>query len=247
MPALTWRPLNVLVGGERYGVVRDAFRALGHNAVSCDLVPTEVPGPHIQAPWETVETLPGIDLAIFHRTCTFMANSGAKHIYVDGRKENGLDENRWLEMGRHAWAFWHHMQTCPVPFVAWENPVMLGYSQLMIGKPTQTVQPWWFGTDPDGPDNVTKATCWWLRGLPKLVRTGTLDGSSARPEVHEMTPTDDPEERRMARSRFTPGHAAALADQWSRAVLTALANTAGATTHIHHIRRVRAATIPRRC
>lgn len=212
------RRLNVLVGGERYGIVRDAFIALGHNAISCDLVPTETPGPHYTGLWEEIQDSPGIDLAIFHRTCTFMANSGAKHLFNGGTKAGGLNTDRWLQMGQAAWNFWNHMQTCPIPYVAWENPVMLGYAQLMIGKPNQVVQPWWFGNDPDGPDNVKKATCWWLKGLPPLKRTGTLDGTTARDEVFLMTPTKDPETRRMARSKFTPGHAAALADQWSRAV-----------------------------
>lgn len=218
---MIWRPLNVLVGGERYGAVRDAFRALGHNAVSVDLAPTEAPGPHYQCDWKEVENFPGLDLAIFHRTCTFMANSGAKHLYLGMEKDNGLDIDRWVSMGQHAWEFWKHMKTCPVKFAAWENPVMLGYAQLMIGKPSQTVQPWWFGDDPNGPDNVKKATCWWLKNLPKLKRTGSLDGSTARDEVFRAPPTKDPEVRRMARSKFTPGHAAALASQWSEHILRA--------------------------
>ena len=107
------------------------------------------------------------------------------------------------------------MQTCPVRFAAWENPVMIGYAQLMIGKPDQIVQPWWFAVDPNGPDNVKKATAWWTRGdLPKLKPTGILDGSTARDEVFRMAPTADPEVRRMQRSNFTPGHAEAIADQW---------------------------------
>ena len=212
--------IRVLIGGERFGVIRDAFIRLGHDAISCDFAPTEAPGPHYRGDWRDIEG-EGFDLAIFHRTCTFMANSGAKHLYADMKKENGLNEERWLQMGRDAWAFWNHMRTCPIRHVAWENPVMLGYAQLMLGgaqrpngKPDQTVQPWWFGDDEDGPDNVKKATCWWLRNLPKLKRTGTLDGSTARDEVFRMAPTADPEDRRMERSRFNPGHAAAVADQW---------------------------------
>lgn len=211
--------LRVLIGGEHNGVIRDAFIARGHEAISCDFSPSKVGGPHYQGDWADTEG-DGWDLAIFHRTCTFMANSGSKHLYLNMHKSGGLNEDRWLEMGRHAWAFWQHMQNCPIRFAAWENPVMLGYAQLMIGKPDQTVQPWWFGTDPDGPDNVKKATCWWTRGrLPKLVRTGTLDGTTARDEVFRMAPTDDPEERRMARSKFMPGHAAAIADQWGEFVM----------------------------
>lgn len=208
------RPLRVLIGGEATRTIASAFEARGHYALTADFRDAQRPGPHHKGDWAEVEG-DGWDLAIFHRTCTFMANSGAKHIYAGMKKENGLDDARWLQMGRDAWAFWKHMQTCPVHFAAWENPVMLGYAQLMIGEPDMTVQPWWFGNDEDGPDNVKKATCWWTRGrLPKLIRTGTLDGSTARDEVFKMAPTADPETRRMERSNFTPGHAEAIADQW---------------------------------
>lgn len=213
------KKLRVLVGGERFGVIRDAFIRHGHDAISCDFAPTEAPGPHYQGDWRDIEG-DGFDLAIFHRTCTYLANSGAKHLYQGMKKANGLNEARWLQMGRDAWAFWDHMENCPVPHVAWENPIMLGYAQLMVGEPDQIVQPWWFGTDPDGPDNVKKATAWRLRKLPRLKRTGTLDGATARDEVFRMAPTSDPDERRMARSRFHPGHAEALADQWGRHVLS---------------------------
>ncbi len=101
----------------------------------------------------------GFDLAIFHPTCTYMVNSGAKHLFMNMSKNGGLNEERWLKMGRAAWEFWHHKDTCPIPFAAWENPVMLGYAQLMIGKPCQTVQPWWFGSDEESRDNTKKATC----------------------------------------------------------------------------------------
>lgn len=216
------RPLRVLIGGEATRTIAAAFEARGHYALTADFRPAQRPGPHHQGDWADVEH-DGWDLAIFHRTCKFMANSGSKHIYADRKKENGLNEERWLEMGRHAWEFWNHMQTCPVRFAAWENPVMIGYAQLMIGKPSQTVQPWWFGDDPAGPDNVKKATCWWLKGLPKLIRTGTLDGTTARDEVFRMAPTADPEDRRMKRSNFTPGHATAIADQWGLFVQQQLA------------------------
>lgn len=206
--------LRVLIGGEHNGIIRDAFIALGHDAISCDFRPSAVGGPHYQGNFHDIEG-DGFDLAIFHRTCTYMANSGAKHLYRGMKKENGIDEGRFIDCIRDAWAFWDHMQRCPVRFAAWENPVMLPYAQSIIGKPTQVVQPWWFATDPSGPDNVKKATCWWtIGGLPKLRPTGILDGSTAREEVFLMGPTKDPEQRRMARSKFHPGHAAALASQW---------------------------------
>ena len=210
---------RVLIGGEATGTIAAAFEARGHYVLTADFRACPHRGNnHYQGDWADVEGVslaPVWDLAIYHRTCTLMANSGAKHLYRNMSKSGGLNEGRWLQMGRDAWAFWDHMQRCPTRFAAWENPVMLGYAQLMIGKPNQVVQPWWFGTDEDGPDNVKKATCWWTKGsLPKLRKTGTLDGTTARDEVFQMAPTKDPEERRMARSNFTPGHAAAIAQQW---------------------------------
>lgn len=213
--------MRVLVGGEHNGHIRDAFAARGHYSMSCDFRDTVVSGKHHKGNWRDVWG-DGWDLMIFHFTCTFMANSGAKWLYRDGNRKNGLDEERWLELGRHAWNVWNDLDDCPVEKVAVENPVMLDYAQKMAGLSDrskwqfQTVQPWWFGTDPNGPDNVKKATCWWTRGLPKLRPTGILDGSTARAEVHMMTPTEDPEDRRMARSEFTPGHAEAIAGQWGR-------------------------------
>lgn len=215
--------MRVLIGGEFTGKIRDAFIRRGFDAMSCDLKPSIVSGPHYTGSWYDIQH-DGFDLAIFHPTCTYMANSGAKHLFMNMSKNGGLNEERWLKMGRAAWEFWHHKDTCPIPFAAWENPVMLGYAQLMIGKPCQTVQPWWFGTDEKSRDNTKKATCWWTKGgLPKLVKTGTLDGSTARPEVHHATPTKDPEERRMKRSAMTPGMADAIAAQWGGFVQKQLA------------------------
>lgn len=206
--------MRVLIGGERFGVIRDAMLERGIDAMSCDLVDTEVPGPHYKGDWRDIEG-DGWDLAVFHRTCTNMANSGSKHLFKGMNKANGINWVRIQDCLRDAWEFWNHMQTCPIPHVGWENPIMVGYAKTMVGPQDQTVQPWWFGTDPGGPDNVTKATCWWLKNLPKLKRTGTLDGSTARDEVFRMAPTVDPEERRMARSKFYPGHAKAIVEQWA--------------------------------
>lgn len=218
--------LRVLIGGEFTGTIRDAFIARGHDAISCDFKPSIAPGPHHIGNWREIEG-DGFNLAIYHPTCTYMANSGAKHLYRNRAKAGGLDWERWTRMGQAAWEFWDHRERCPVPFAAWENPVMLGYAQMMVGKPSQTVQPWWFGSDPDGPDNVRKATCWWTNGgLPKLQPTGLLDGSTARDEVFRMAPTQDPEQRRMERSKFTPGHAAAIAEQWGGFVASQLATVA---------------------
>ncbi|MEL6362377.1 MAG: hypothetical protein AAFR21_14970 [Pseudomonadota bacterium] len=217
--------LRVLIGGETSRTIASAFEARGHYVLTADFRPCQRGGNHYQGPWEHVQG-DGWDLAIFHRTCTNMANSGAKHLYRNMKKENGIDEGRFIDCLRDAWDFWNHRNKCPVRFAAWENPVMLPYAQSIIGKPSQVVQPWWFGDDPDGPDNVKKATCWWLNELPKLKPTGSLDGSTARDEVFRMAPTKDPNERRMARSVFTPGHAAAIADLWGPWVANQLANRA---------------------
>lgn len=85
--------LRVLIGGEFTGTIRDAFIARGHNAVSCDFKPSLRPGPHHQGDWREIEG-DGFDLAIYHRTCTFMANSGAKHLYRNRAKAGGLDADR---------------------------------------------------------------------------------------------------------------------------------------------------------
>ena len=213
------KKMRVLIGGEFTGTIRDAFIVRGHDAVSCDFKNTLVTGPHYCGDWADIEG-DGFDLAIFHRTCTNMANSGNKHLFNAMNKKNGINQERMLACLQDAWDFWHHMETCPIPYVAWENPVMSGYAKAMVGRQQdQTVQPWWFGDDPDGPDNVKKATCWWLKNLPKLQKTGTLDGSTARDEVFRMAPTSDPEVRRMNRSVFHPGHAAAVADQWGGFVI----------------------------
>lgn len=220
---------RVLIGGEYSGMIRDAMIARGHDAMSCDLSPTSAPGPHHQGDWWDV-MFEGWDLAIFHPTCTFMANSSAKHLFQNMSKNGGLNVDRWTQMGQAAWEIWDLLQRCPVERVAIENPIMLRYAQIMSGLeklPRQVVQPWWFGTDESGPDNLTKATCWWTKGdLPKLSKTGTLDGSTARDECFQMAPTADPQERRMARSKLAPGMAAAIASQWGDHVNEKLAQAA---------------------
>jgi hypothetical protein len=101
-----------------------------------------------------------------------------------------------------------------IPMVAVENPVMHKHAKARIRnyQPfSQSIQPWQFGDDPEGPDNEKKRTCLWLRGLPNLVPTGTLDGTTARDSVHKASPGAD---RWKERSRFFPGIAKAMADQW---------------------------------
>ena len=143
-----------------------------------------------------------------------MANSGALRLYLNGSKNAGLNVERWSKMGESAWEFWRLLNCKAIPRMCLENPVMLGYAQTMVGeKPTQTVQPYDFGED------ASKATCLWLRDLPKLIGTKRIPGrlvnhngklverwaNQTDSGQNKETPTDDPEERRMKRSETFPG------------------------------------------
>jgi hypothetical protein len=189
---VTW-----LIACEYSGRVRDAFLARGIDAVSCDLLPTEVDGPHIQG--DVTEQLQrrwaGV---IAHPPCTRLCNSGVRWL---------AERDLWQDM-RDAAGFFLLCINANAPRVAVENPVMHKYAREIIGPHSFTVQPWQFG------DNAKKRTCFWTRGLPPLVPTSDLDGSTARAEVHLASPGPD---RWKERSRTYPGIARAIADQWSQA------------------------------
>jgi hypothetical protein len=186
---------RVLIACEYSGRTRQAFRALGHDAWSCDLLPSEDDSPyHIQGnvlpllrqPW---------DLVIAHPPCTRLCNSGVRWLH---------ERNLWEDMYA-AVMFFNECLGANSPRIAVENPVMHGYARECIGPASFTVQPWQFG------DNAKKRTCFWTRGLPPLVPTSDLDGSTARAEVHLASPGPD---RWKERSRTYPGLAAAMASQW---------------------------------
>lgn len=218
--------IRVLIGGERFGVIRDAFRALGHDAWSCDTAPTEAPGPHIEADWRTVLN-DGWDLGIFHPTCTNMSNSGALRLYSGGKKRNGPDLQRIAAAASNAWDFWDLLNHCPIPHRCLENPVMHGIAKTIVGrKQDQSIQPNEFG------DDASKETCLWLQELPKLIATTRYPGrlvewngkiverwsNQTDSGQNVEAPTKDPNERRMKRAKTYPGIAAAMADQWGRYV-----------------------------
>jgi len=183
-------PLRVLIGCEFSGVVRDAFRRRGHDAVSCDLLPSETDGPHIQG--DVRDQLDaGWDLAIFHPPCTHLAVSGARW-FTAKRKEQA-----------EALEFVRALLDAPIHRIALENPVSIISST--IRKPDQIVQPWQFG------HGETKATCLWLKNLPTLTPTDIVTGRKGR--VHHEPPSPD---RWKNRSRTYLGLADAMADQWSR-------------------------------
>ncbi len=181
--------MRVLVACEYSGAVRDAFRARGHDAMSCDLLPTECPGPHYQEDVREVIADMQWDLMIAHPPCTHLAVSGARWW-----------KDKLFEQGE-ALDFVRFLMDAPIPRIAIENPV--SKISTAIRKPDQIVQPWQFG------HGETKATCLWLKGLPKLVPTDIVDGREAR--IHKMPPSAD---RWKERSRTYQGIADAMAAQW---------------------------------
>jgi len=182
--------MRVLIACEYSGAVRDAFRAAGHDATSCDLLPSETTGPHYQGDVRDVLG-DGWDLMIAHPPCTHLAVSGARW-FKDKREEQA-----------EALDFVRLLLAAPIPRIALENPVSIISSR--IRKPDQIIQPWQFG------HGETKATCLWLQGLPKLQPTHIVEGREAR--VHRMPPSPD---RWKERSRTYSGIAAAMAEQWGK-------------------------------
>lgn len=181
--------MRVLVACEFSGVVRDAFRRRGHDAWSCDVLPTEVPGPHLHGDIADMIHYQPWDLMIAHPPCTHLAVSGAR--WFKGKQ---AEQSRALEFVRL-------LMDAPVPRICIENPVSIISSR--IRKPDQIIQPWHFG-HPE-----TKATCLWLKNLPLLVPTKIVDGRHAR--VHREPPGP---ERWKNRSRTMTGIAEAMAEQW---------------------------------
>jgi site-specific DNA-cytosine methylase len=183
--------MRVLVACEFSGVVRRAFRALGHDAWSCDLLPAEDNAYHH---WNSDVRLildQNWDLMIAHPPCTDLAVSGARHFaekIADGRQQRALD-------------FVQRLMDAPIERIAIENPISVISSK--IRKPDQIIQPWQFG------HGETKATCLWLKNLPKLVPTNIVEGRDDR--VHRMAPGPN---RWKDRSRTYQGIADAMADQW---------------------------------
>ena len=192
--------MKVLVACEYSGRVRDAFRSRGHDAMSCDLLPTEIPGPHYQGPVEDV-LHHGWDLMVAHPPCTHLAVSGSRHFsqkIADGTQAAALDFVRLL-------------MAAPIDRWAIENPVSVISSA--IRQPDQIIQPWEYG------HGETKATCFWLKNLPRLRPTNHVEGREER--VHRMPPGPD---RWKERSRTFEGIAKAMGDQWGGRTLQPCTN-----------------------
>lgn len=183
--------MKVLVACEYSGRVRNAFRALGHDAWSCDLLEAEDASPfHIQG--DCMEAIKqGWDMLIGHPPCTHLSVSGARHFEekrADGRQQEAID-------------FFLALAHSNVPRIAIENPVCIMSS--IWREPDQVIQPWMFG------HGETKATCLWLKGLPTLMPTKIVPGRE--PRIHMMPPGPD---RWKERSRTYEGIAQAMAQQW---------------------------------
>lgn len=203
--------MRVLIACEFSGTVRDAFAKRGHDAWSCDLLPTEKPGNHIQG--DVLDILgDGWDLMIAHPPCTYLCSSG---LHWNGRLSGRTQRTD------SAVEFVRRLMDAPVPRIAIENPI--GCLSSRIREPDQIIQPWQFG------DDASKATCLWLKGLPPLAFDAPLFRPTAfaaprmvsgRPRwgnqtdsgQNKLAPSPD---RWMERSRTYPGFAEAMAEQWT--------------------------------
>ena len=195
--------MRVLIACEYSGTVRDAFRAAGHDAMSCDLLPTDSPGPHYQGDvFDIIRE--GWDMMIVHPPCTYLCSSGLH--WNKRRPERAAQTEAAL-------AFVQALLDAPIPRIALENPI--GCIGTRIRKADQTIQPWQFGHD------ASKATCLWLKSLPPLTPTQTIAprliggrkrwGNQTDSGQNKLPPSAD---RWKIRSETYPGIAAAMAAQW---------------------------------
>ena len=213
--------MRVLVACEYSGTVRDAFLELGHDAYSCDILPTESnPERHYQCDiFDVIDK--GWDLLIAHPPCTYLCNSGVCWLYkkipsgkgwpnpVKFTKEK--NEERW-ELMREGAEFFKRLFESNIPKIAVENPIMHKYAKEIIGcKQSQVVQPWMFG------HKEQKATCLWLKNLPLLKETDNVKEEmlkltkEERQRLHYLPPSKD---RWKIRSKTFEGIAKAMAEQW---------------------------------
>lgn len=180
--------MKVLVACEFSGTVREAFSKRGHDAWSCDLLPTEKPGNHISGDVLTILNRDW-DLMIAHPPCTHLCSSGAR--WWQGKQKEQ----------REAASFFMKLAQASIPRIAIENPI--GIMSRLYRKPDQIIQPWEFG------HGETKATCLWLKNLPPLQPTNIVPGREAR--IHKMSESKD---RWKLRSVTYQGIADAMAEQW---------------------------------
>lgn len=197
--------MKVLVACEYSGKVRDAFIAMGHDAISCDLLPTDSPGPHYQGNvFDIIND--GFDLMIAHPPCTYLSVSGM-HWTKRGLRDPQLTED--------ALKFVSDLMDAPIEMIAIENPISIISSR--IRKPDQVIQPWHFGHD------ASKKTCLWLKNLPLLTPTNIIEprivngkerwGNQTDSGQNKLPPSKD---RWKIRSETYKGIADAMAQQWGK-------------------------------
>jgi hypothetical protein len=204
--------MKVLIACEYSGTVRDAFTALGHYAMSCDLLPTDAPGLHYQG--SVLDILDkGWDLMIAHPPCTYLTNSGVCHLYTK--------PDRWKDLIDGA-VFFRELLNAPIPKICIENPIQHKYAASIIGKKhTQVIQPWMFG------HMESKATCLWLKGLPMLQPTDDVKEEmkklpkNVQQRLHYLPPSKD---RWKIRSTTYKGIATAMAEQWGNQIINDYTN-----------------------
>lgn len=193
--------MRVLIACEYSGTVRDAFLKKGHDAISCDLLPTDKSGPHYQGDiFDIIDQ--GFDLMIAHPPCTYLTVSANKWYKDQPERKSGTLVGAARRAAREeAIDFFLKLYNCNIPRIAIENPI--GILSSRFRKPDQVLQPWMFG------HGETKATCLWLRDLPILTPTKIVEGREQR--LHYLPKTED---RWKIRSTTYQGIADAMADQW---------------------------------
>ena len=207
--------MKILIACETSGTVRNAFLDRGHDAWSCDVLPSDdLTNRHIQDDVLEVLKMESWDmLMVTHPPCTRLCNSGVRwlHKAPPGKTLSEM----WEQLDQGAELF-SKLWNADVPRVAIENPVMHKHAKARIKnfKPfAQSVQPYEFADSIDAEDNVSKRTCLWLRNLPPLIKTGTLTRETARQDIYNASPGKD---RWKVRSKFHKGIAQAMADQWGK-------------------------------
>lgn len=221
------RKLNIIVACEFSGMVRDSFLDLGHNAISCDLLPCEsvkYTNPQLHYQGNVLDILTEhplthqpYDLMIAHPPCTFMTNAGVRWLYIKDEQGNTIrNESRWSNLNKAA-TFFLQLYNAPIPHICIENPIMHKHAKQLIGvEQSQIIQPWMFN------HLENKATCLWLRNLPFLKETNNVKHlmkglpKSQTDKCHYMAPSAD---RSKLRSITYQGIAHAIATQYSNYVL----------------------------
>lgn len=211
--------MKVLIACEESQSVTKAFRALGHDAFSCDILPCSGGNPQWHLQGDVFNYInQGWDLMIAHPPCTYLAVSGARHLYNKDKTPNIERYNNQIQ----ALDFVQKLMDADIPKIAIENPISVISSK--IRKPDQIIQPYWFG------DSASKSTCLWLKNLPKLIPTNMVDKGQFKEWVDKNTgklkrqalwyyealqKAKTPQERRTLRSKTFQGIANAMATQWS--------------------------------